>query len=517
MFERLGRVAYRRRWVVLVAALAFLAVAGAWGTGVFGRLTGAGFEDPGSESARATAVAAAHLGRDDADVVVLYRSADRTVEDPAYRRAVTATLAALPADAVERTVSWYGTNAPGLVSQDRHATYAVLTLRGNEEQRTDALRRIEPQLAAPGLQTSVGGTTTVGRDINERVSADIARAETLSMPILLGLLVLVFGSVVAAGLPLAIGGIAILGAFTALRVVSLFTEVSVFAVNVVTILGLGLAIDYGLFVVSRFREELARGLTPPDAIARTMATAGRTVAVSGAHGRGLAVRPADLPAGLPALDGCRRDGRRAGGGGGRAHRAAGAAGRARPAGGGAAGPPAPAPRRRRSPTAGMFARLARSVMRRPVLYAVGVVAVLLALGLPFLRVTFGGIDARALPAATESRHGRRDASTATSRPTPPARCRLWSPPTRPRWRPGLGAGPHRPRRHLGRRSSPSGTVGPGRLGFAGDPMSAGARAVLQRVRDLPPPAGGERAGRRGEPRRWPTCSPAWGACCRGWP
>src|SRR4051794_16713699 len=196
MFETLGRVAYRRRWVVLVAALAFLAVAGAWGTGVFGRLTGAGFEDPHSESARATAVAAANLGRDDADVVVLYRSADRTVEDPAYRRAVTTTLAALPADAVERTVSWYGTNAPGLVSRDRHATYAVLTLSGDEEQRTAALKRIEPQLAAPGLQTRVGGTTTVGRDINERVSADIARAETLSMPILLVLLVLVFGSVV---------------------------------------------------------------------------------------------------------------------------------------------------------------------------------------------------------------------------------------------------------------------------------------------------------------------------------
>lgn len=281
MFEKLGTVTYaRRRWVV-AAALAFLAFAGVWGTGVFGSLTSGGFEDPDSESARSAAVVAADLGRDEADVVVLYRSPDRTVEDPAFRRAVTATLAALPAADVARSVDWFSTRAPGLVSADRHATYAVLTLTGDEQQRTDALDRIEGRLAAPGLRTSVGGATTVGRDINERVSADIARAETLSMPILLVLLVIVFGSVVAAGLPLAIGAIAILGAFTGLRVLSLVTEVSVFSVNVVTILGMGLAIDYGLFVVSRYREELARGLDPRAALVRTMATAGRTVAVSG--------------------------------------------------------------------------------------------------------------------------------------------------------------------------------------------------------------------------------------------
>ncbi|HTE73519.1 MAG TPA: MMPL family transporter, partial [Actinomycetes bacterium] len=106
MVETLGRIAYRWRWAVLAAALAFLAVAGAWGTSVFGTLTTGGFDDPDSESARAAAVAAAQLGRDDADVVVLYRSPDRTVEDPAFRQAVTGTLAALPTDVVERTVSW---------------------------------------------------------------------------------------------------------------------------------------------------------------------------------------------------------------------------------------------------------------------------------------------------------------------------------------------------------------------------------------------------------------------------
>ncbi len=489
MTEMLGRFAYRRRWLVLAAAVAFLAVAGAWGTGVFGRLSSGGFADPGSESARAAAVAAADLGRRDADVVVLYRSADRTVDDPAYRQAVTSTLAALPADAVERTVSWYGTAAPGLVSADRHATYAVLTLRGDEQQRTDALERIEGRLSAPGLETEVGGATTVGRDINERVSEDIARAETLSMPVLLVLLVLVFGTVVAATLPVVIGVVAILGAFTALHLLSLVTEVSVFSVNVVTILGLGLAIDYGLFVVGRYREELDRGLDTEAAIVATMATAGRTVAVSGltvaVSLAGLLIFPQVFLRSMGA------------GGIAAVLVAVAAALTVLPALLAVLGPrvEALAVRRRRPrlhTDAGAWARLARSVMRRPVLYAVGVLAVLLVLGLPFLRVAFGGIDARALPAGTGSRQVaetlERDFPADATNPIQavvtvpagdPAALTAWV--GEARTLPGII----------------SATVVAGRdgaaevdLGFAGDPMSADARAVVDRVRALPPPPGG---------------------------
>ena len=126
------------------------------------------------------------------------------------------------------------------------------------------------------------------------------------MPVLLVLLVVIFGSLAAASLPLAIGATAILGAFTALRAITYFTDVSVFAVNLVTILGLGLAIDYGLFMVSRFREEIRRRASVEDAVVRTMATAGRTVAVSGVTVAVSPGRAADLPAGLPALDGLRR-------------------------------------------------------------------------------------------------------------------------------------------------------------------------------------------------------------------
>jgi uncharacterized membrane protein YdfJ with MMPL/SSD domain len=408
MFEALGRVMYRRRRWVVAVAVAFVVFAGVWGTGVFGAMTSGGFEDPGSESSRAAEVAAQALGRDSADAVVLYRSDDLTVDDPAFRTAVDESLAAVPSGLLATTTTFWATGAPQLVSTDRHATYAVLQFADGVDD-ADAIAAIRADVHAPGLQTQLGGNAVVNHDINDRVSSDIARAETISMPILLVLLVLIFGSFAAASLPLAIGVTAILGAFTALRAFALFTDVSIFAVNIVTITGLGLAIDYGLFVVSRFREEIKRQPDVETALARTMATAGRTVAVSGitvaisvagllifpqvflrSMGFGgmsavliamisaLTLLPALLAMLGPKVDALsvrpwlRRVFRR--------------------------------PVALRSDTAhGLWYRIAHSVMRRPVVYAVAVTALLVALALPFLKVQFGGIDVRVLPADQESR------------------------------------------------------------------------------------------------------------------
>jgi trehalose monomycolate/heme transporter len=376
-------------------------------------MTGGGFEDPDSESSLAGEVAARELGRGGGDVVVLYSSDGLTVDDPAYAAAVQQSLAAFQDDVVEESVTFFGTGAPQLVSDDRRSTYAVLTLAGDGDQRTAGLEQIEDDLSAPGLETQIGGGTTLNRDINDRVSADIARAETISLPILGVLLLVIFGSFAAASLPLAIGVTAILGSFAALRGFAAFTDVSIFAVNVVTITGLGLAIDYGLFMVSRFREEIGKQPDTETALARTMATAGRTVAVSGVTVAvslaGLLVFPqvflrsmgfggmsAVLIAMLAALT-------------------------LLPALLAMLGPKVdalsvrPWLRRlvRRPPSAhlamsaegehGAWARIAHSVMRRPVVYTVVVTAVLVFLALPFLRVQFGGIDERALPADTESR------------------------------------------------------------------------------------------------------------------
>jgi RND superfamily putative drug exporter len=409
MFEALGRVTYRRRRWVVGLALLFVVFGAVWGTGVFGSLTGGGFEDPDSESSRAAAVAAEKLGRGGGDVVALYRSDDLTVDDPAFRESVTSTIDALPDDVVAKATTFWTSGAPFLVSHDRHATYAVLTLKGDEEQRTEGLAAIEDDLAAPGLETQIGGGTAINHDVNARVSSDIATAETISMPILAVLLVIIFGSLAAASLPLAIGGTAILGSFAALRGFASFTDVSVFAVNIVTILGLGLAIDYGLFMVSRFREEIRRQPSVEDALARTMATAGRTVAVSGVtvaislagllifpqvflrsmgFGGVSAVAVAMLAAltllpALLAMLGHRVD-----------------ALSVRPLFRRLFRRPAVAPAEDHH---GAWYRIAHSVMRRPVVYAVVVTGVLVALALPFLRVTWGGIDERVLPAGTESR------------------------------------------------------------------------------------------------------------------
>ena len=409
MFESLGRSVFRRRRVVLAAAGVLAVVAALWGTGVFGSLAGGGFDDPDSDSARAAEQAARAFGRHQPDVVVLYSSPTLTVDDPAFWTAAQRTLAALPTRYVAKVTSYWDTRAPQLVSADRHATYAVLELTGADgDARQDALEQIQDRLAAPGLTTRVGGAVAVGRDGDAQVARDLARAETLSLPLLLVLLVVVFGALAAAGMPLLVGGLAILGAFTTLRLLSMVTDVSVFAINLVTMLGLGLAIDYALFVVSRFREELAAQPPGPqrveDALAATVATAGRTVAFSGltvaislagllwfpqmflrsmGFGGIAAVLVAMVAAltVLPALLGVLGPRVNAGSIPRRRHR------QGRPASG----------------AGGWWSRVARSVMRHPLAYLAAIVVGLVALGLPFRNVAWGGIDARALPATTESR------------------------------------------------------------------------------------------------------------------
>jgi RND superfamily putative drug exporter len=415
MFDRWGHVTFQHRRAVLALAGVFLAVGAVWGTGVFGSMISSGFDTPGSESARALARTEATVGRGAADVVVLYRDDDAgsgsAVDDPAFRAAVEQHLAGLPRDLVASATTYWtaGPDAARFVSTDGRSTYAVLQLRGDDEDALmDAYADLEPALreAPAGLDVQLGGDEAIASDITTQVSEDIARAEQISLPVVLLLLVVIFGGLTAASLPLAVGGLAILGAFTMLRVLSLATEVSVFAVNIVTMLGLGLAIDYALFVVSRFREEIRAGKDTEQALRATMSTAGRTVAFSGltvaislasllffpqvflrSMGFGgmaavlvamvgaLTVLPALLAVLGPRVDSLRLPFLR----------------RRRPA---AATDAAPH---------GTWYRLARSVMRRPVVYVVAIVPVLLLAGLPFLRVEFGGVDHRALPAGTESR------------------------------------------------------------------------------------------------------------------
>ena len=404
MFERWGRWVHRRRRWVLAVAGAALVFAGVWGTGVFGALSSAGgFDTPGSESAEAAQIAERELGRDEADVVILYEG-DMTVDDPAYRTSVERALAGLPKGEVASAATYWTTNAPQFVSEDRTATYAVLQLAGSDgdarQESYDAVRDDLTEVGG-GLTAKVGGTVGTETAINERVSSDIGRAEAMAIPVLVVLLVLIFGGLVAASLPLLVGGLAILGSFTALHALTYVTDVSIFAVNITTFLGLGLAIDYGLFMVSRFREELRRdGRSAEDALAATMSTAGRTVAVSG-------VTVAVSLSGLLLFD---QNFLVSMGYGGIATVLVCMAGALTvlPALLAVLGPKVnavPVRRRRQggNRSGAWWGRVARSVMRRPVVYMLATVALLVALGTPFLQINWGGVDAKVMQEGADAR------------------------------------------------------------------------------------------------------------------
>ena len=500
MFEAWGRVLSRRRRLTLVITLLFVAFAGAWGTGVFGKLSsGDNFTPPSSQSQREANVAEQVFGRSDADVVVLYRSATMTVTDPAYRQAVTTALSSLPRADVAKAATYWSTGSPSLVSTDRHSTYAVLQLTGADDaarhQTYDAIKNdlAPPSLAADGVTARVGGNVAMEVAINNEVTADIAKAEGFSMPVLLILLLVIFGSLAAASLPVAIGGVAILGSFTVLRLLTMATTVSIYSVNITTILGLGLGIDYGLFMVTRFREELHRQPTVEQAVARTVATAGRTVAVSGVT----------VAVALTSLMLFPEDFLRSMGYGGVATVAVDvlAALIVLPALLAVLGHRVNALRIRRSvekpprdESSGAWYRLARSVMRRPLVYVTVITIALLALGAPFLRVSWGGTDARTLPAASTVRQVSQTLdSQFPVNSTDPIEALVTGP--------GASAGGSAAlASYLHRIDAIPGVTGTQVTGAKGDtirvdvgytpaPVSSAARHIVTQIRALAPPAG----------------------------
>ncbi|MCP3013247.1 MMPL family transporter [Nocardiopsis dassonvillei] len=287
LFGRLGRGVHRWRWAVLAATAVFAVFSGIWGSGLFSDVSESGFEDPDAESARATRVLEEELGHDGVDLVAVYRSDEIRVDNPTFAAAIQRIADDMPEDAVADFDTYLDedlgeTERGMLVAEDMDATYIPVTLSG--ESHADRLHQYEEvaeYLSSSNLEVHLGGSVAIEHELAESAESDVVRAELITLPILLFLLVLIFGGLVAGLVPLAVGGLAILGSLTLLRALTHVTEVSVFAINVATILGLGLAIDYGLFMVSRFREELRRGRGIADAVSRTVDTAGRTVAFSG--------------------------------------------------------------------------------------------------------------------------------------------------------------------------------------------------------------------------------------------
>ena len=400
MFTRLGHLTVRRRKLILFSSMLLLVVAAVVGTGVFGQLSGGGFDDPSSESSRAGDILESDFDTGNTNLVLVVTAESGDVGNGATVAAASDLEAELAAtEGVTDVVSFWSLGQPdGLVSDDGSTALVLARSVGDdteqEEVTTEVVDAFTIDAAADGgpIDVGVAGQNAVFNAIGTTIENDLVTAEMIAIPITLLLLILVFRGVVAALMPLAVGVSAIFGAFLVLFVVTLFTDVSVFSINLVTALGLGLAIDYSLLIVSRFREELAGGGSVEDAVVRTVETAGRTVAFSAvtvaislsalllfplyflrsfAYG-GIGVllvamfaSVVTLPALLAVLG----------------HRVnTWSFGKARTSG--------------ESP---VWGRVGRAVMKRPGAVAVAVITVLVVAGLPFLGVNWGTADERVLP------------------------------------------------------------------------------------------------------------------------
>src|SRR5439155_5820148 len=177
---------------------------------------------------------------------------------------------------------WTLGSPPPLRSTDSKEALVLARIKGDDDAVRDHVKELSPRYtrSAGPITVAVGGQAEVFRQVGSQVEHDLRKAETITFPVVMILLILVFGSVVAAGLPLAIGGLAVVGTLLVLQVIALLTHVSIFSLNLTTALGIGLGIDYSLFIVSRYREEVRHGMAPDDAVVRTIRTAGRTVLFS---------------------------------------------------------------------------------------------------------------------------------------------------------------------------------------------------------------------------------------------
>ena len=402
--DRLARLIVRRRRLVLAATVVFVLFAGAYGGPVVGLLdSDDDFEDHGSEAVLARDAVQRATGRSASpDLVALVRLG-APVDSPRAEEKIARVARALRDPDVAEVVAVRDGQPSELLSRDRRSTYLLATFRtgADDDALAEALQaRVERE---PGVVA--GGGQLAFTQVGEQVEEDLARAEMLAFPLLFLLSLVVFRSVVAALLPVLVGGTTIITTFVWLRLVNEVEPMSVFAINLITGAGLGLAIDYSLFVVSRFREELATGADTAEALRRTMRTAGRTVLFS-------AVTVAAAMAALIVFD-LRFLFSMGYGGVLVALTAALVSLTVLPALLAVLGPRVNSLGLRRWRESlqrdashvqdGPWYRFSQWVMKRPGPIAAATAALLIALGLPFLRIEFTGVDASVLPKERSAR------------------------------------------------------------------------------------------------------------------
>ena len=491
MFDVFASFVHRNRRRVLLVALVCIGVAGVFGLGVAKRLSPYGATDPSTESVQATNRYQAATGRQiDPGVIALVTTGN--VHSARAERQVRRVEARLRASRdVAAVSSYYDSHDAAMAARNGRSSYVVAYFRPRSDSRIqDDAQRLESEFAAD-RNVELGGDAIASAQANTQVGHDLARAELLAFPFIFLLSLVFFRSLVASLLPPLLGGLAILATFFALRIVSSFTDLSVFALNMVTGLGLGLAIDYSLFMVSRYREESAVHGFGVDALRRTLATSGRAIVFSSltvaAAVASLAIFPQlflrsmGIAGALVALI------------------AATLALLVLPAILALLGPRvnALAPKRlqraaerdARPDESGFWYRLSRFVIRRPGRIALLSAAVLIALGIPFASTKFLPVDASVLPASASAYHV--DQALRTEFPpgrTAPLEIVVGAPAGSPQLSTfAHGSAPSRPSPQLRPRDPPGRRLSLLDVAPSAPTYSTDARHLVHAVRALPAP------------------------------
>lgn len=284
MLKKLGMALYRVRRVMFLLTIVITAAMAVYGMGVFGALQGASINDPNSEAIHAQQLIAARFSNNSPDVLVLLSSSQLQASDEAFRQATLQLQNTLKERPEVVSISSYYTrnNNAGLVSRDGHQVLMLFNLATGGDSKQSNYNKIAPLLISPTLQVTPGGPIVSDIQFNAQIGKDLQSAELITLPVTALLLFLIFGGLVAALLPLLIGLITILCSLAILRVLVNFMQITSFAVDTIAFIGLGLAIDYSLFIITRFREELAyNDADVQGALGRTLASAGRTILFSG--------------------------------------------------------------------------------------------------------------------------------------------------------------------------------------------------------------------------------------------
>ena len=286
MFEKLGHAIAHRSKAIFLLSVTLVLLFGTLGTQVFSRFDSGGYSDPNSDSAKVFEYLEDTFGVKDPAVVMTLESSQGSVDNEATVAAATSLESNLRNESsAENVISyWSAGRNPAFKSTDGTSAYIFVYLKSDDFTEIDSLGGYYQDKYEGTFQNErirVAGGAVFANAINGRIQDDLKLSEAISIPLTFIMLVLVFGALVASAMPLVIGVTAILGTFFGLYLLTLVTDVSIFALNLTTGLGLGLGIDYALLIVNRFREEIARGISREDAIVNTLRSAGKTVFYSG--------------------------------------------------------------------------------------------------------------------------------------------------------------------------------------------------------------------------------------------